>query len=127
MLFETPRDTDALFEQLFSAFPQKRKGTRRMALPAWRSAIRREAPEVILAGAVAYAASEPGEYSKGLPAWLNGDCWAIDYTPPTIKADKSVIKAKYFDLRKQYQKPYHGWMTKEMIEEMFKYEKELAG
>lgn len=118
--------TDPQFETLFSIFPPKRKGTRRVAYPAWVKAIRREDPEVILAGAKAYADSLPGEYSKGLPAWLNADCWAIDYTPPTIKADKSIMKSRYFDLKDRYKKPYHDFMGEDQIAEMRKIEKSLT-
>lgn len=116
-----------LFEQFFAIYPTRRKGTRRMALPAWNKAIQREEPEIILAGAIAYAASNPGEYAKGLPAWLNSDMWAWDWTPPEKRPDKSVMKARYFDLRARYKKhEYHDWMSEDEKAEMFRLEKELS-
>ena len=126
MMFNLPRDTDAIFEQLFEIYPKKRKGTRRMALPAWRSAIKREEPEVILAGAKAYAASDPGEYAQGLPAWLNQDKWAWDYAPAESKRDKAVMKARYFDLRARYKKEYHDFMGEALITEMKELEAMLS-
>ncbi len=125
-LFDAPRDTDAVFEQMFEVFPRKRRGTRRMAYPAWKEAIKRESPEIILAGAKAYAESEPGEYGKGLPAWLNGDQWAIEWGPVEKVRDKSVMKARYFDLRTRYKKnAYHDFMQPEEIKEMQELEASL--
>ncbi len=88
--------TDDLFEQLFAIFPQKRKGTRRMAYPKWLAAIKRDEPEVILAGAKAYAESNPGEFAKNLPSWLHNDMWTWDWTP----AKKSTHDIGYFERNK---------------------------
>lgn len=112
-----------LFEELFKIYPPKRKGTRRMAYPKWLAAIKREDPEVILAGAKAYAASNPGEYAKNLPSWLHNDMWSWDWTPEPVKVDPAMQKARYFDLKKRYAKPYHDWMSEEEIAEFKRLEK----
>lgn len=126
-LFNLPRDTDEIFNQFFKVYPPKRRGTVRLAYAAWKQAIKREEPEVILAGAIAYAASDPGVYSKGTAAWLNGDQWAIDWTPAEKRPDKAVMKARFFDLRTRYKKSYHDFMTSEELETYRKLEKEMAG
>lgn len=70
------------FDQFWNAFPSGRKTAKGKARAAWAKAIKKAAPETIIAAAVEYAGSPvgSGKYVKGPEPWLNGECWADDRT-----------------------------------------------
>lgn len=75
---------DEDFERFWSVYPKRI--ARRAAEKAWKSAIKRAAFEVILAGAKRYADHPDvfradGQFIKAPATWLNADCWT-DEIPP---------------------------------------------
>ena len=71
------QDPDALFGEWYAAYPKK--ASRGAARKAYRAALRKVGPAVLLGGAKRYAAENVGEDKQFLrhPAtWLNGEGWA---------------------------------------------------
>ncbi len=68
------------FEDFWKAFPRGRKAKKGKARTAWSKAIKKTAPEKIIAAAVEYSASPKGssKYVQGPEPWLNGECWEDD-------------------------------------------------
>jgi hypothetical protein len=83
------------FETFWDSFPRLRRTAKGRAWTAWRQAIRKESPEVIIAAAAEYAASETGRGQfVVMPAtWLNGSCWEDDRAAwsPTLARRASVV------------------------------------
>lgn len=68
------------FLRFWQAFPPGRKAKKYNALKAWKAATKRADPEVIIAAALEYAASDAGrgEFVSGPEPWLNGNRWDDD-------------------------------------------------
>lgn len=72
---------DAAFEQAYAAYP--RHIGKDAAAKAWKAAIAREQPTVILAAVVAFASSPAGRLGRLTPhfsTWLNAGRWQDDQT-----------------------------------------------
>lgn len=81
---DEPWKDDKVYLKAFNTFPAKRRGSKKDGYRAWKNAIERESPEVILRAIEFYSKSEDatkegGKFAKGFPAWLNGDRWTHDY------------------------------------------------
>jgi len=68
------------FEEFWRLYPALRKTSKREAWKAWRGAVTRGMPAVILAAAKEFAASPKGRgpYCPGPAPWLNQDRWQDD-------------------------------------------------
>ena len=68
------------FESFWAAFPEGRKKAKGTAFKAWKATIKKVSPELLIAAAVEYAASNEGrgEFVKMPSTWLNGECWNDD-------------------------------------------------
>jgi hypothetical protein len=77
-----PPKGDVLFDQFWEVFPSLRKEGKDDARRAWKKAIKKETPEVIIQAAIEYAASPVGRgaFVKGPSPWLNKGCWEDDRT-----------------------------------------------
>jgi hypothetical protein len=69
------------FQKFWDQFPRQRRGSKDKALQAYIKAIERDTEQSILAGTLAYAASDEVArgFAKGAQAWLNDDRWTNDY------------------------------------------------
>lgn len=78
---------NAQFVAFWKACPLKRD--KRKALAAWERAIRRNSPEVILAGMERYRDDPNREdgFTKYPSTWLNGDCWEDEPLPIRLSAN----------------------------------------
>lgn len=65
----------AAFEAFWTAYG--RKGAKRNAYAEWQRAVKRAAPEVIVAGVGPYVAATADDprFRKDAERWLKGDCW----------------------------------------------------
>jgi hypothetical protein len=79
------------FGRFWAAFPSLRKVAKRKAWDAWRRAIKRAEPEVIISAAKEYAESNLGrsKFACGPAPWLNGDRWEDDREAWNLKASES--------------------------------------
>jgi len=81
---KTPLSEDEIetaFESFWKAFPKGRKKNMAGAREAFRKAILKVTPEVIIAAATEYAQSETalvGKFVKMPSTWLNQECWNDD-------------------------------------------------
>ncbi len=77
---EEEKNDGSLFERFWNEFPRGRRTKKGDARKAWKTAIKRADPEVIIAAATEYTASPTGQgrYVLGPEPWLNGDCWEDD-------------------------------------------------
>lgn len=77
------------FDDFWERFPRARRGNKGKALAAYKSALAegRATEAEILAGAIAYAASDEVQrgFAKGAQAWLNDDRWSCDYRSPRVR------------------------------------------
>lgn len=76
------------FEEFWAVYPRKKEKKRAQA--AWRSAVKREPAEGIIAAAKNYAEERKNvkdgeQFTKHASTWLNNDCWE-DYRTSTVKA-----------------------------------------
>lgn len=69
---------DELFDRFWAAYP--RKDAKRKAEQAWRSAIKREKPDVILAGLARFRFEDDPKFIPYPATWLSQDRWADE--PP---------------------------------------------
>ncbi|WP_102218295.1 helix-turn-helix domain-containing protein [Gleimia europaea] len=75
------------FETFWNVYP--RKDSKRRALTAFNSALKRATLDEICAGAARYA-NDPNrepQYTKHAATWLNGDCWLDDPLPARRVSD----------------------------------------
>ena len=76
------------FEDFWAVYPRKKEKKR--AQTAWKSAVKREPAEGIIAAAKNYAEERKNvkdgeQFTKHASTWLNNDCWE-DYRTSTVKA-----------------------------------------
>lgn len=76
------------FEDFWAVYPRKKEKKR--AQTAWKSAVKREPPEGIIAAAKNYAqernhVKDGEQFTKHASTWLNNDCWE-DYRTNPVKA-----------------------------------------
>lgn len=86
------RDEPEGFADFYAIFP--RKVERRGASNAYRSALTRSTPEIILAGAKRYAAAMAGtemKYVKHPATWLNQDCWLDEMGALTLVGGATAV------------------------------------
>lgn len=82
------------FDRFWALWP--RSDAKKAAVKAWASAIKREHPEVIIAGAEAWLARQGGRSDPGwMPyasTWLNGDRWTegVLPAPAALRAREEV-------------------------------------
>jgi uncharacterized protein YdaU (DUF1376 family) len=91
------------FDEFWQAVP--RKVAKPAAMKAYRAALGKAAPDVILAGIVAYAAASKGkdpQFVAHPASWLNSERWADDLSPP--------------DGRTWRDKPESEWTNKDRTE-----------
>ncbi len=91
------------FERFWKSFPSGRKTAKAKAKAAFKRCVKKTDPEVIIAAAAEYAASDvgKGQYVKGPEPWLNGGCWDDDRrawnqgsgSPTTGSAAQKTLKA----------------------------------
>lgn len=76
----SPQADDSQFDNFWNCYPKGRKVGKGKARDAWKKAIKKTSPEVIISAAVEYASSETGqgEFVKMPATWLNGECWEDD-------------------------------------------------
>lgn len=83
------------FAEFYTAYPKH--VARRAAVKAYRAAIKRASPAVILAGAIRYATNSAGkeaEYVKHPATWLNADCWADEAAPLAVVGGANDAEAQ---------------------------------
>jgi hypothetical protein len=92
---------DTFFETFWTVWPKRvGKGD---AERAWKKAVKKVAPELIVAAATDYARSPylPERQFIPLPStWLNGERWADDLPQPSVtvtKAQKNMSTVDYFE------------------------------
>jgi len=75
-----PEEYSRAFEEFWSVYPPLRRQGKRAAWQAWRLAITRAIPAVILAAAREFAASPRGKgrFCPGPAPWLNQERWQDD-------------------------------------------------
>ena len=83
-----PSATPDRFEDFWAVYPRKKEKKR--AQTAWKSAVKREPAEGIIAAAKNYAEERKNvkdgeQFTKHASTWLNNDCWE-DYRTSTVKA-----------------------------------------
>jgi hypothetical protein len=73
-------DYSSEFLEFWTVFPKLRKVAKRKAWEAWKRAVKRASPEMIIRGAKEYADSDLGrsKFACGPEPWLNGDRWDDD-------------------------------------------------
>lgn len=76
------------FDEFWAVYPRKKEKKR--AQTAWKSAVKREPPEGIIAAAKNYAqernhVKDGEQFTKHASTWLNNDCWE-DYRTNPVKA-----------------------------------------
>lgn len=76
------------FDDFWEVYPRKKEKKRAQA--AWKSAVKREPAEGIIAAAKNYAEERKNvkdgeQFTKHASTWLNNDCWE-DYRTSTVKA-----------------------------------------
>lgn len=76
------------FDEFWEVYPRKKEKKRAQA--AWKSAVKREPAEGIIAAAKNYAEERKNvkdgeQFTKHASTWLNNDCWE-DYRTSTVKA-----------------------------------------
>lgn len=76
------------FNEFWEVYPRKKEKKRAQA--AWKSAVKREPAEGIIAAAKNYAQERKNvkdgeQFTKHASTWLNNDCWE-DYRTSTVKA-----------------------------------------
>lgn len=101
-LFPIPKSHDDQFETFWQAYPRHRRGNKQNAYRVWREACKRSEPEVILAGCIAYAKSNPGMYAKGCAAWLADDRWTWEYEPAKPEKLSAAVYNKIMADKKKY-------------------------
>ena len=71
---------DVLFNRFWAVFPARRKRDKGDAKKAWKEAIRKADPEVIITAAAEYAASPlgQGDFAKMPGSWLRSEAWDDD-------------------------------------------------
>ena len=76
-----PLKTENRFDEFWTNFPRQRRGSKDKAEQSYRKALSRAEEADIIAGTLAYAASDEVArgFAKGAAAWLNDDRWANDY------------------------------------------------
>lgn len=88
-----PGLTPPSFADFWAVYPKR--VARRTAERAWNSAVKRAAPETIVAAAGGYAADPnlpPAQYRPNPATWLNGDRWADGPCPPRSGLDPIVSR-----------------------------------
>lgn len=116
------------FQTFWTEFPKQRRVNKPGALKAWNKAIKTTEPEVIMAGLRAYAKCDDvlNGFACMPTTWLNQERWEATYEAVEKKPDKSILKARYWELKKRYEKgAYHDWMTESEVSEMREIERSL--
>ena len=76
------------FDEFWAAYPKK--VDKRTAQTAWKTAIKRVRPQVIIRGALAYA-NDPHrspQYTKNPTTWLRADSWENEALPPRTNGNR---------------------------------------
>lgn len=83
------------FETFWAAYG--RKGSKADAFAEWQRAVKRAAPDVILAAVAPYLASKPDpQWRKDAERWLKGDCWESTLPAAELPPDRDGwLKAEW--------------------------------
>lgn len=100
-----PMETPEGFEAFWTAYP--RKVSKPDALKAYAKAIKRDAPEAILAGVKAYRFSPEAEFQPHAATWLNGDRWKDGKAPAAGSTPQELSDAEKLRRVSNYVAHYH--------------------
>lgn len=98
------------FIMFFDLFPRKRRGNRDRAWSAWKTAIKRDSEENIIAGLKKYIESDEVRrgFAKGAQAWLNDDRWGHDYSKVSADGEPKLTQAERDAAVEEHRKKYYG-------------------
>ena len=85
---DAPAEVEDRFDEFWEVYPRKKEKKR--AQSAWKSAVKREPAEGIIAAAKNYAQERKNvkdgeQFTKHASTWLNNDCWE-DYRTSPVKS-----------------------------------------
>lgn len=102
-------ESRAAFDAFWNAYP--RKVAKQAALKAWKSATRKTPPDVIVAGAIAYAAdpNREDQFTAHPATWLNAGRWEDEPLPERGNGKKSGTRVYLEAINELRQPPEPGW------------------